>query len=312
VLARAPRHIGANHYYIHLVEDSPTPERALSAAERLDSDDHLNGHLLHMPSHIYVRLGDYRRAVASNVKAVAADDAHGTHHPSGGVDASLKAHSREFLAGAACLTGQSVLAQRTVSNVFVFLRFNRWDGLLRYPRPDHPVALLEWRFARVLALIGVRELDAVDQALTEYDAAERAQPSGARWWSDPIEKVLPLARYEMAARLAWTRGDRAMAITLWRQAVAVQDQLTPGEVPPWPWFHPTRESLGAALFLTGDLREAERVFRDDLARYRKNPRSLYGLWQTLQRLGSSEAALIRDQFQQAWADSDTELTMEAL
>jgi tetratricopeptide (TPR) repeat protein len=311
VLARAPRHLGANHYYIHLIEDSPTPERGLPSAERLESEERLNGHLLHMPSHIYVRLGDYRRAVTSNLKAVAADSdtAHGSAY---GRYAGLKAHSREFLAGAACLTGQSTLARRSVTNVFVLLRFNRWVDLLRYARPTDPVALVEWQFAHVLAQTGLGKLDAADEAFAEYEAAERALPARARWWSDPIEKVLPLFRLEMSARFLSARGDRVTAIERWRRAVAVQDQLTPGELPPWPWFHSTRESLGAALFLAGDLDEAEHVFRQDLVRYHANPRSLYGLWQTLERLGSTEAARIRDQFQLAWSDADVELAMEDL
>jgi hypothetical protein len=116
----------------------------------------------------------------------------------------------------------------------------------------------------------------------------------------------------MDARLSWARGERKNAIERWRQAVNAQDLLTPGEVPPWPWFHSIRESLGAALYLTGELEEAERVFRDDLTRYRGNPRSLYGLWRTLEQQGKAEAARVHGEFQAAWADADTELSMADL
>jgi tetratricopeptide (TPR) repeat protein len=311
-LAREPRHIGANHYYIHLLEESPAPERALPSAERLDGYQGSNGHLLHMPSHIYVRLGDYRRAVASNLKAVSVDRAHAEHQGPVAGYSTLKDHSREFLAAAACLTGQSSLARRTLTNLFVLLRFNQWEGVLRYPQPVNPVALLEWRVARVLALVGTGRLAAAETVRAEFAAAERRLPGGALWWSDPVAKFVPMARHEMDARLSWARGERKHAIERWRQAVNAQDLLTPGEVPPWPWFHSIRESLGAALYLTGELEEAERVFRDDLTRYRGNPRSLYGLWRTLEQQGKAEAARVHGEFQAAWADADTELSMADL
>jgi tetratricopeptide (TPR) repeat protein len=312
VLARDPRHIGANHYYIHLVEDSPTPERALQAAERLEASSAPYGHVLHMSSHIYVRLGDYRRAVRVNLKAVAADRGHGEHAGPVNGYTSLKNHSREFLAASACLTGQSALARRTVPNLSVLLRFNLWSDVLRYPRPDHPVARLEWTVARVLALIGSGRLDAVEAARAEYEQAERGVPADALLWSDPAAALFPLVRSEMAARLAWARGDRDSAVALWRQAVAAQDRLTPGEVPPWPWFHPLRESLGAALFQMDRFAEAERVFRDDLVRHRLNPRSLYGLAQSLAKQHKPEAAAVQKQFEQAWADADVPLSMNDL
>ena len=257
-----------------------------------------------MSSHIYVRLGDYRRAVRSNLKAVAADRGHADHAGPVAGYTSLRNHSREFLAATACLTGQSALARRTLPNLSVLLRFNLWSDVLRYPRPDHPVARLEWTAARVLALIGSGSLDAAESARADYAEAERALPADALWWSDPVASVFPVVQSEIAARLAWARGDREGAVKLWRQAVAAQDALTPGEVPPWPWFHPLRESLGAALFRMGRFEEAERVFRDDLGRHRLNPRSLYGLWQTLAKQGKPEAAAVQKQFEQAWADAD--------
>jgi hypothetical protein len=192
------------------------------------------------------------------------------------------------------------------------LRFNQWTDVLRYPRPDNPVARLEWAVARVLALIGSGNLAGVETTQAEYAAAERALPSDASWWSDPVSSLLPVVRNEMAARLAWARGDREGALTSWRRAVEAQDLLTAGEVPPWPWFHPLRESLGAALFRMGRFEDAERVFREDLARYRLNPRSLYGLWQALAKQRQPEAAAVQKQFEQAWAEADVELSMDDL
>lgn len=316
VLEKSPHHLGAAHHYIHLVETSATPEQGLAAAEHLDRSA-INGHLLHMPSHIYVRIGDFRRAVASNRKAVAFDDKesasrpHVTHGSVGGY-MSLQAHSKEFLAATACLTGQRSLALRTLTNQFILLRFGLWSEVLRAPRPTDPVAHLEWHIARVISLTATGALDAAADARREYDRFEQTMPTDARWWSDPMVTFLPVARHEMAARLAWARNDRDTAITEWREAVAAQDRLTPGEVPPWPWFHSTRESLGAALFVTGRAAEAAQVFREDLARFRGNPRSLFGLWKALERLGRADAAEVRDTFRVAWADAEYELTMDAL
>jgi tetratricopeptide (TPR) repeat protein len=265
-----------------------------------------------MPSHIYVRLGDYRRAVRSNLRAVAADLGHRDHPGPVAGYATLKNHSREFLSATACLTGQSALARRTLTNLFVLLRFNQWDDVLRYPRPDSPVARLEWLGARVLALIGTGRLDLAEAARKEYVAAERALPGDAVWWSDPVGAFLPMARHEMAARLAWARGNRGDAVRSWIRAVEAQDLLSPGEVPPWPWFHSLRESLGAALFQMGRFEEAERTFREDLGRYRMNPRSLYGLWQALASQRKPDAADVEKQFKEAWADADVELSMNDL
>jgi tetratricopeptide (TPR) repeat protein len=311
-LARAPAHLGANHYYIHLYDTSPTPEKALTAAERLDARGNVNGHLAHMPSHIFVRMGDYRRAVRSNLKAVAADRGHAEHKgPVAGYH-DLREHSREFLSATACLTGQSALARRTLTNMFVLLRFKQWSEVLRLPAPDHPVARLEWSIGRVLALIGSGKVDEADAARAQVEAAAGALPADALWWSDPIAAFLPLARDEMAARLNDARGNRDVAITLWRRAAQTQDRLTPGEVPMWPWFHSVRESLGAALHRAGRFDEAERVFREDLARYPANPRSLYGLWQTLLKRGRPEAAEAGRRFRDAWADADVPLTIDDL
>jgi tetratricopeptide (TPR) repeat protein len=310
-IAVAPSHVGAHHYYIHLVEDSPDPGRALPSARLLDAFTTGPGHLLHMPSHIYVRVGDYRAAVASSERAVAADHAH-----DGSADARyrpLQTHAREFLSAAASMTGQYAVAKRATNNLFVLLRFGRWDDVLAFKPIADPVAVLEWRAAQVVALLGARRLEDAERASAEYDVAERALPNDARWWFDPIGKALPLFHHEIAARFAGARGDFEAAIAEWRAAVQAQDRLTRGEVPPWPWFHPTRESLGATLYRAGRFAEAEATFREDLVRNPGNPRSLYGLAASLRAQHRDvEAAAIRSQFEVAWKDADVELSMESL
>lgn len=309
VLGRDPYDIGASHYHIHLLDASPTPERALSTARRLETIVPEFGHLLHMPSHIYMRVGDYRAAVASNLRAVAADRAHRGAH---GVYQRLQGHSRDFLAAAASMTGQFQVARKANENLFVLLRFQRWDDVLALPERKGPVSTLEWRVARVLALTGRGRLKEAEIEQIAYQVAEGALPKDATWWADPIERFLPLARSEMAARLAWARGDKAGAIAHWRTAVEAQDQLTLVEAI-MPWYHPARESLGAALYLSGQVAEADRVFREELKVTRGNGRSLFGLWQSLQAQGRmSEAQAVQQQFETAWQDADVQVSMEAL
>jgi tetratricopeptide (TPR) repeat protein len=249
VLQRHPRHVGANHLHVHLVENSPVPERAAASAERLETLVPDAGHLLHMPSHIYLRLGDYRRAVAVNQRAFAADKTHPAHDTNS-VDSVLQAHTSEFLAAAASFAGQSKVAREANDSLFVMMRFGRWDEILSRPVPARGYGRFELRIARVLALVATARLMEADAELRAYDEAERSMPVGSRWWADPLERFTPMVRNEMAARVAWARGNRAAAIEHWRKAVDAQDQLTRAESV-LPWFHPLRESLGAALYQGG-------------------------------------------------------------
>ncbi len=312
VLARNPEHIGASHYHIHLLESSPTLERALPTAQRLDTLAPEAGHLLHMPSHIYMRLGDYRAVVASNLRAVRADSGHPGTHGAVGLYPTLRAHSREFLAAAAGMTGQFKIAREADNSLFVLLRFEQWDAVLSRVAPKGAISTLEWRVARVLALTAKGMLDEAEVERTAYESAERALPPNSTWWADPIERFLPMVRSEMAARIAWARGDPTGAIEHWREAVKAQDALTRAESV-LPWFHPLRESLGAALYMSGQIAEAEQVFREDLRRNPNNARSLFGLWQSLQsQKKTSEAQTVRKQFEDAWRDADVRISIQLL
>ena len=308
VLERSPRHLGANHYHIHLLE-SAEPQRALSSARRLDEMRPEAGHLLHMPSHIYFRLGDYHAAVLSNQRAFAAD--REAEKATGQLPA-MGYHTREFLAAAAGMTGQGTVAREADDSLFVQLRFNRWNDVLGRSRPDGGVGELEWHVARVLALVGLRRIADAQAARTAYAAFEATLPKDAEWWGDPVAKFLPMVRHEMDARLAWIKGDRDGAIVQWRQAVAAQDGLTRSESI-LPWFHSLRESLGAALLLSGRSRDAEQVFRDDLRANPESGRSLFGLWKALEAQGpSSDATRVQRRFQEAWKNADAMLSLEEL
>lgn len=310
VLARDPSHIGANHYYIHFIEGTPNPERALPSARRLESLAPAVGHLLHMPSHIYMRTGDYRAAVVVNQKAVVADGAGGTAHMYEGVDGALAAHSREYLAAAAAMTGQWAVARAADSSLAPLLRFQRWDEVLAYPKTDGGVGELEWQSAQVVALAAKHRLREARQHRQAFASHARTLPEGAAWWGDPIAKFLPMAEAEMDARLEWSEGNRTASIQFWRQAVDAQDRLMRAEGL-LSWFHPVRESLGAALYRVANYAEAEQVFRADLRSNPNNPRSLFGLWQSLEaQRRDAEALDVKGQFDLRWRDADVVLTME--
>ena len=214
VLARDPLHLGANHYHLHLLDGSPTPERGLTTAKRLETLSAGAGHLLHMPSHIYMRVGDYREAVATNRKAVAADHTYGPGH---GIYEALQIHSREYLSAAASMTGQFKVAWEADSSLFVLMRFSRWDDILARPVPKGGIAELEARISRVLAFAGQKQLSGAQKAFAEYEEVERSLPANEqRWWGQPIEKFLPMVRNEMLARIQWLEGDRVPAIRSWR------------------------------------------------------------------------------------------------
>lgn len=308
VLARNQNHLGANHYHIHLLE-TVDHERVLPSARRLDALRPEAGHLLHMPSHIYVRVGDYHGAVLSNQRAFDADRAA---ERATGIFPDMGYHTREFLAAAAGFTGQSNVARQADDSLFVQLRFNRWRDILERRRPDRGVSRLEWHIATVLALVGSVRLPEAEQARADYARFEAELPADTRWWADPIEGFVLMAREEMDARIAWAKGDQAGAIAHWERAVAAQDRLTRLEAV-LPWFHPVRESFGAALLLSGRSAEAERVFREDVRTNPGSGRSLFGLSRALERQGrSDEAAAVQHQFAEAWKNADVILSLESL
>jgi len=339
VLQRDPRHLGANHYIIHAVEASPHPERALPSAERLPSLAPAAGHLVHMPAHVYMRTGDYLAAARANQAAVDADRAYlRAAHPDGVYPALYYTHNLHFLTAAQGMAGQSAAAARAATMLsaqartldaggpmaplaeyfvptplFVALRFQRWDALLKAPAPDArlPGATALWHFARALALTRTGAAERAADERTAFDAARRAVPADALFNLNRMEDVLAVADAVLSARMAAAKQDRDGSIGAWRRAVEREDALAYDEPP--AWYYPVRESLGAALCESGHPDEAETVFRDDLARNPRNGRSLFGLAQALRAQGKSVAAAqVEREFQAAWASADVKLRLSEL
>jgi tetratricopeptide (TPR) repeat protein len=338
VLSRDPDHIGAHHLYIHAVEASRRPERALRSADVLARLSPAAGHLVHMPAHIYMRTGDYDRAAESNEWAAKADEQYLASGGRPGIySAGYYSHNLHFLAAAHAMRGnyaEAIKASRRLeANVRPYLkdipalegfmptatlimaRFNRWDDVLKEPEPDaaQPITRALWRWARGMAFAAtgrVQQAEAETKIFTDAVAAIPPDtPYGSQNTAGP---VLRIARNFLSARLAAARGDRKGAVEFLRRAAAAEDALAYDEPP--GWYHPlSRESLGGALLLDGRPAEAEQVFREDLARNRRNGRSLFGLTESLKAQGRArEAELVRREFERAWKSADTQLKISDL
>jgi tetratricopeptide (TPR) repeat protein len=337
VLQRNPNHLGANHYYIHAVEASRTPARALPSAQRLATLAESSGHLLHMPAHTYARTGDHAAAAAANAAGALADRRYLAIAPPNGMYGMMYyPHNLAFLADSHMMQGRfgdaKQAADRTaeqlnphaammpmvesmvVMPVSVLMRFSRHADVLALQAPpaDRPVQRSWHHFARGTALAKTGKADEAAAERKLLTAAMATVPETAAFggggWAT-ASSALGVAALSLDARIAGARGEHDRAIKYWQQAVAAADQL-PYDEPP-VWFYPVRESLGAALLAAGRDADAERVFRDDLVKHPRNARTLFGLRAALAKQGKeADAAWVQREFDEAWKNADTTLTLE--
>ena len=331
VLRRDPNHMGAIHYYIHTVEASNNPERALAAANRLAALAPAAGHLVHMPGHIYIRTGDFDSAVKTNELASAADRAYIQARDEQGLyPAMYYSHNLHFIAACASMSGDYVEARKAAEMLAahaapmvkdmpplesfmtvpmaVELRFQKWEQVLKVPQP--PAAMntttVFWHYARGMALAGTGKISEAEAEYKIVADAEDHTPPGlifAMPINNHTKDILTIAEKVLGAKIAMAKHDTAGAIPLLRQAVAVQDSLNYDEPP--DWFFPVRESLGAALLISGNATEAEKVFREDLDHNPRNPRSLFGLREALKAQNREyDAQFVDKLFQAAWKSTD--------
>ncbi len=340
VLKRDPDHIGANHLYIHAVEASSQPERAMEAAARLPGLAPSCGHLVHMPSHIYSRVGDYDSAATSNEAAIAADQDYFAANPSmaGGLYAMMYySHNIHFLAYAAAEEGNYAIAKKW-SGVLVdhvtphvhhmqmleaFLtvpygievRFHKWDDCLAEPVPESittPRTSAISHFARGMAYAGKGDTDAASREATALAAETDAMPTDMQFaMVNKAHDVMTIARKTLAAKIARQKKQFDQAEQLLRQAVELQDKLNYIEPP--DWLLNSREMLGSVLLAKGDAAGAEKVFRDNLDRNPRSGRSLFGLQTALEKQGNTyEAGLVQARFETAWKNADIKLSADDL
>jgi tetratricopeptide (TPR) repeat protein len=338
ILRRDPLHIGANHLYIHAVEASPHPEWAIQSADLLGKLTPAAGHLVHMPAHTYMRVGDYERAAQSNEWAASADRAYFEMRGAQGIyPVGYYSHNLHFLAAAHSMQGRYTDAIRAAlqleenvnrflkentwaesylpTRLLIMARFNRWDEVLRSKEPpaDTPITKALWHWGRGMALAATGKVNQAESEQKMFVTASQMIASDTFYGSqNTARSVLKIAEHFLNSRIARAKDDRKSAIEFLRQAVEAEDALAYDEPP--GWYHPlSRESLGGALMLDKQYSEAEQVFREDLKRNRRNGRSLFGLMESLKAQGKQrEAELVRREFERAWKNADMKLRIEEL
>jgi tetratricopeptide (TPR) repeat protein len=339
VIRRDPNHMGAIHYYIHAVEASPNPERALAGANKLASLAPAAGHLVHMPAHIYIRTGDFDAAVKTNELAAEADQAYMHRYGGQSMYALMYySHNLHFLATSASMDGDYAAAKRASAMlaahvgsavkdipmlesfmtvpIGVDVRFHRWNEILQMPQPDAAMkaTTFYWHFARGMALAGEGKTFEAEAEYKIVADAERLTPPDEIFQppvNNKLKDILKIAENVLAAKIAVAKHDASSAASLLTEAVAMQDSLNYNEPP--DWFYPVRESLGCVLLQDRKPAEAEKVFRADLARNPRNPRSLFGLGEALKAQNQAyDVQFVEKEFQTAWKGADTNLTLDDL
>lgn len=336
VLEREPNHPGANHLYIHAVE-AVRPQQAIAAADRLGSLVPDSGHLVHMPSHIYIRVGRYHDALVANQKAVEVDNDYITRNTAKGIyPVAYMPHNHHFLWFAATMEGNSKLATEAGKNVaamvdpqmmrepgmgtlqhfsviplFTMIRFGQWDDILATSQPaadlKYPTGV--WHFARGLAYTATGNTDKARQELSALDLLVRDPEleTVTIWDINTTQNILKIASEVLTGEIAAKQGKYPRAIAHLRQAATLEDALNYDE--PADWSIPVRQYLGAALLKARRYQEAEKMYREDLVIYPDNGWSLYGLLQSLNAQSKNALAQdIQQQFESAWQYADVRLT----
>jgi tetratricopeptide (TPR) repeat protein len=333
VIKRNPKHPGALHMYIHLME-AHHAGRAEAAADALQPLMPAAGHMVHMPGHIYQRVGRYNDAIRSNELAVAADEEYITQCRAQGLyPMGYYPHNIHFLWFAATFDGQSAKAIDAARKVaakiddsalkqvpitagfrvvpyFALTRFGKWDEMLKEPQPPAASAYLTgmWHYGRGLAFVAKNQLASADQELAKLSAVLKDKSLDAPLFSPNISRnILTIAPEVLGGELAAARKQYDNAISHLEKAVRLEDALVYTE--PSEWHYPPRHALGAILLEAGRPAEAETVYWEDLRRNRDNGWALFGLAQALRAQNKKEqAAQIEARFRQAWARADITLT----
>ena len=329
----APLCPGANHYYIHAIEASPHPERALPAARRLGDLVPDAGHLVHMPGHILHRVGRYAESEDVNVRAARVDSLYVEHHrPEGPYPMMYYPHNVHFIWSSACFGGHSEAAFAAAhrlenmwsldmirmmppieficpTTLYTQVRFGRWSDILKAQAPAGELRFTTgiWHYARGLAFAATGRLD---QATSERDslaAITAATPPDALVGFNTAQALLRVAGAALAGEIAARQGRLDEAVGAFRAGIQAEDSLHYDEPP--DWHLPVRQQLGAVLAAAGRYAEAEAVYREDLRHYRENGWSLLGLARCLRaRKENADADAVEKRFTKAWRRADVTIT----
>ena len=322
-------HPGANHLYIHAVEAAPEPERAIPAAERLPDIVPGAGHLVHMPSHIFARVGRWADASEANENAIRVDRAYFEVAPEPEFYNIYYLHNMHFLAWSAMMEGRYDTALEAARDVerempepflremtfvtdgfmpvvyHVLIRFGEWEKILDEPEPDdyRHVSRSLWRYARSIALSNLGRIDEAETELERFEEEVRQVPDDWEISFNPAHDVMDVARLMARGELAFHDGRPEDAFEALREAVELEDNLAYAEPP--AWMQPVRHALGALLMAEGRYDEAGDVYRADLERHSHNGWALLGMEQALRAQGEREEAdAVASEVEQAFAQAD--------
>jgi len=331
-----PGHPGAHHFYIHALEASATPEKAFASAQLLDTLVPGAGHLIHMPSHIYINTGDYHLGALSNIHAVEVDSSYSIAcHAQGVYPLAYYPHNYHFLAALATLEGNSALAwkaarklqEHTAKDImrlpkwgtlqhyytipyYVAVKFAMWDTILSIPAPaeDLPYPQAIWHYARGMAFLGQNRISDAQKELDRLGtlAADSTLQQLTVWDINTTADLVQIAAKVLAAEVAVKQNHPDISISLLQEAIAIEDNLNYNEPP--DWFFSVRHNLGAVLLNTGKYSEAESIYRKDLQTWKKNGWALIGLYHSLiAQNKNSEAQKIKSAFDEAWKFADVKI-----
>jgi tetratricopeptide (TPR) repeat protein len=333
-LKKHPEHPGAHHLYIHLVEASPSPELALPSAKFLETAMPGAGHLLHMPTHIYIRTGQYARSIEWNVKAVQVDEDYLSASANQGMyRMGYYPHNIDFISFSSYMEGRSamgiqnamklaykgsmitesnpVIAQYySVEPMLAFVRFGKWNDILSLAAPHRDMVYMNaiWRFARGIAFVRAKNIDQASIELVKLDSLSKHEALKSVYFSfNPASDIVQVPLHILKGELLLKQNKLNEGLAALQDAVKAETNLRYMEPPDWKI--PSRHFLGAALYDAGKFAEAEQVYMEDLKVNRENGWSLLGLQLSQQKQGKkTDATTIAKRFSKSWKNSDVVVT----
>jgi tetratricopeptide (TPR) repeat protein len=332
-----PRHPGAPHFYIHAVEASQQPERGLESAKLLMSLVPGSGHLVHMPSHIYIWTGDYHLGTLANIEAVKVDSSYvSTCHAQGAYPLAYYPHNYHYLSATAAFEGNSKLSWKAAKKVqentardvmkepgwgtlqhyytipyYVAVKFAMWDSILSMPQPEssliYPRAVLH--YARGMAYLGKNDITNAGKELLQLQTLSKDSvlKKITIWDINNTHELIQIAVNVLFAEILQKQNKYGKAIPLFQKAIAIEDNLSYDEPP--DWFFSVRHHLGPVLIKAGKYMDAEKIYLEDLATFAENGWALIGLHQALLKQGKNkEAENVKRRFDKAWQYADIKIS----
>ncbi|WP_091495139.1 tetratricopeptide repeat protein [Flavobacterium phragmitis] len=336
LIQKNPKHPGAHHFLVHALEASAHPEKAMQSAKLLETLVPGSGHLIHMPSHIYIRTGDYHEGTLSNIEAVRIDSLYTTAcHAQGAYPLAYYPHNYHFLTATAALEGNSKLAWESALKLqehispkimredgwgtlqhyysipyYIGVKFSMWDKIMGLPEPKNDIVYPKaiWHYAKGMAFLGKNDVVNAEKQLNELHtlAKDKTLKEITIWNINTTYDLVEIASNVLSGAIEAKKNNLDQSISFLYKAVAIEDHLNYNEPP--DWFFSVRHYLGAVLLKAGKYAEAEKIYRQDLKTLPKNGFALIGLYNalTLQKK-EKEALKIKTSFDNSWKFADLQI-----